>query len=127
MTLLLRGTANPLSYAPAIRQIVRNLDPDVAIPSLNTFEHEITDSIAIIRILGILMGIFGGVALALASVGVYGVLTEAVAQRTKEIGIRMSLGADATKIRRLILTQALKLTLLGLAVGVPLSLTLNKI
>jgi predicted permease len=127
MTLLLRGTALPLSYAPAIRQITRNLDPDAALPSLNTFEHEITDSIAIIRILGILMAIFGVVALALASVGVYGVLTEAVAQRTKEIGIRMSLGADAAKIRRLILTQALKLTLIGLLIGVPLSLALNKI
>jgi len=127
MTLLLRGTADPLSYGPAVREIVRRLDPNVAIPSLNTFEHEIEDSIAIIRILGLLMGVFGVVALALASVGVYGVLTEAVAQRTKEIGIRMSLGADAAKIRRLILTQALQLTLIGLAAGIPLSLAINKV
>ena len=127
MTLLLRATATPLSYASSIRQIVRNLDLDAAIPSLNTFEHEITDSIAIIHILGILMAIFGGVALALASVGVYGVLAESVAQRTKEIGIRMSLGADAATIRSLILTQALKLTFIGLAIGIPLSLALNKI
>jgi predicted permease len=127
MTLLLRGSASPLSYAPSLREIVRRLNPDAAIPSLNTFEHEIEDSIAIIRILGILMGIFGLVALALASVGVYGVLTEAVVQRTREIGIRMSLGADTVAIRRLILWQAFKLALIGLVIGVPLSLILNRI
>jgi putative ABC transport system permease protein len=127
MTLLLRASANPLSYAPSLREIVRRLNPDAAIPSLNTFEHEIEDSIAIIRILGILMAIFGCVALALASVGVYGVLSEAVAQRTREIGIRMSLGADASRIRSLILSQALKLAAVGLLLGVPLSFVLNRI
>ena len=127
MTLLLRSNSEPLSYGQSIREIVRRLDPDVAVPSLNTFNHEIEDSIAIIRILGVLMGIFGAVALALASVGVYGVLTEAVAQRTREIGIRMSLGADATKIRSLILKQAIKLATIGLAIGIPLSLALNRV
>jgi putative ABC transport system permease protein len=126
MALLLRG-ANPNSYAPSVREIVRRLDSDVAIPSIRTLEDEITDSIAIIRILGVLMGIFGLVALALASVGVYGVLSEAVAQRTREIGIRMSLGADASRICRLILSQALKLTAIGLLLGVPLSFVLNRI
>jgi len=127
MALLLRGADNPLSYSPSVREIVRRLNPDAAIPTLNTFEHEIEDSIAIIRILGILMVIFGLVALALASVGVYGVLTEAVAQRTREIGIRMSLGADTAAIRRLILSQAFKLAVIGLVIGVPLSLLLNRI
>jgi len=126
LALLLRG-ANPNSYGPSIREVVRSLDPDVAIPSIRTLEDEIVDSIAIIRILGILMAIFGLVALALASVGVYGVLSEAVAQRTREIGIRMSLGADTVAIRRLILSQAFKLAAIGLLIGIPLSLALNSI
>ena len=127
MALLLRGNVNPNSYGPSVREIVRRLDPEAALPSIRTLEDEITDSIAIIRILGILMGIFGVVALALASVGVYGVLTEAVAQRTREIGIRMSLGADTLAIRRLILAQALRLALIGLLIGLPLSLILNRV
>jgi putative ABC transport system permease protein len=127
MTLLLRGNADPLSYGPAVREIIRRLDPDVAIPSLHTFEHEIGDSIAIIRILGVLMAIFGFVGLILASVGVYGVLTEAVAQRTREIGIRMSFGADTRSIRRLILTQAFGLAATGLFLGAPLAFFLNRI
>lgn len=127
MNLLLRSNDDPRSHAAVVRAVIRRLDPDVAIPSVNTFEHEIEDSIAIIRILGLLMGIFGLVALALASVGVYGVLSEAVAQRTREIGIRISLGAENTAIRRLILGQALKLAAIGLLIGIPISLALNGI
>ena len=127
MALLLRGNADPNSYGPSIRDIVRRLDPEVALPSIRTLEDEITDSIAIIRILGLLMGIFGLVALVLASVGVYGVLTEAVAQRTREIGIRMSLGAGTDAIRRLILSHALRLACIGLLIGIPLSLLINRV
>jgi ABC-type lipoprotein release transport system permease subunit len=124
-TLLLRGEADPLSYAASVRDIVRRLDPAVAIQSLNTFEHEIQESIAIIRILGMLMGIFGLVALVLASVGIYGVLAQVVTQRTREIGIRMSLGAGSSAILKLIFSQALKLSLIGLVLGLPLSVLLN--
>jgi len=127
MAVLLRTSGDPLSYAPSIRAAIRRLDPDAAVPSLTTLEHEVADSIAIIRILGVLMGIFGGVAVALASVGVYGVLSESVAQRTREIGIRMSLGARTASIGGLILGQALKLGAIGLLIGVPLALLLNRV
>jgi len=86
----------------------------------------VNDSIGIIRIMGILMGVFGIVALALSAVGVYGVLSESVAQRTREIGIRVALGALPGDVRRLVIWNALKLTSIGLAIAVPVSLAVNR-
>ncbi len=125
MTLLLRTTSNPTSYASGVRDIVRQMDPGIALRGVNTLEEEIADSIAIVRIMGILMGIFGLVALALSSIGVYGVLSESVAQRTHEIGIRLALGANPRDLMKLILGQALKLTAIGLAIAVPCAVAIS--
>ena len=126
MTILLRIAANPTGQVPAIREVVRQIDSEVAIRGVGTMESEVADSIAIIRIMGILMAIFGGVALVLSSVGVYGVLAESVARRTPEIGIRLALGADPRDVMKLVLGQAVKLTGLGLAIGLPLALVANR-
>jgi ABC-type antimicrobial peptide transport system permease subunit len=126
MTILLRIAANPTGQVPAIREVVRQIDSEVAIRGVGTMESEVADSIAIIRIMGILMAIFGGVALVLSSVGVYGVLAESVARRTPEIGIRLALGADPRDVMKLVLGQAVKLTGLGLAIGLPLALAANR-
>src|SRR5260370_40789020 len=117
MTLLLRMASNPTSYVSAMRDVVRQADAGTALRGVNTLEEEIADAIAIVRIMGILMGIFGLVALALSSIGVYGVLSESVAQRTHEIGIRLALGANPRDLMKLILGQALKLTGIGLAIA----------
>jgi len=126
MTILLRTAANPTGQVPAIREVVRQIDSEVAIRGVGTMESEVADSIAIIRIMGILMAIFGGVALVLSSVGVYGVLAESVARRTPEIGIRLALGADPRDVMTLVLGQAVKLTGLGLAIGLPLAFAANR-
>ncbi|HEY6270177.1 MAG TPA: ABC transporter permease [Candidatus Acidoferrum sp.] len=126
MTLLLRSTSNPTSYASAIRDVVRQSDPAIALRGINTLEEEIADSIAIVRIMGILMGIFGIVALSLSSLGVYGVLSESVAQRTHEIGIRLALGANPRDLMKLILGQALKLTGIGLLIAVPCAVAISR-
>jgi putative ABC transport system permease protein len=86
-----------------VREVVRQTDPAIALREVSTLDEEIADSIAIVRIMGILMGIFGLVALALSSIGVYGVLSESVAQRTHEIGIRLALGANPRDLMKLIL------------------------
>jgi len=126
MTLLLRTTPNPTSYVSALRNVVRQIDPGIALSGINTLEEEIADSIAIVRIMGILMGIFGLVALTLSSIGVYGVLSESVAQRTHEIGIRLALGANPRDLMKLILGQALKLTGIGLAIAVPCAVAIGR-
>jgi len=126
MTLLLRTTSTPTSYATGVRGVVRRADPAIALRAVNTLEEEIADSIAIVRIMGILMGIFGLVALSLSSIGVYGVLSESVAQRTHEIGIRLALGANPRDLMGLILGQALKLTGIGLAIAVPCAVAISR-
>jgi predicted permease len=126
MMLVLRVTANPAGYVSLVRPIVRQLDSTVALDEIHTLQSEVTDSIGIIRIMGTLMGIFGGVALALSAIGVYGVLSESVAQRRREIGIRVALGASPPAVRQLILGQALKLTGIGLLIAVPVALAINR-
>jgi putative ABC transport system permease protein len=126
MTMLVRTASDPAGLVSAVRDVVRQADPGIALHGINTLEEEIADSIAIVRIMGILMGIFGLVALALSSIGVYGVLSESVAQRTHEIGIRLALGANPRDLMKLILGQALKLTGIGLAIALPISFAISR-
>jgi putative ABC transport system permease protein len=126
MTLLMRTSANPTSYVSAMRDVVRAIDPGIAVRGVNTLEEEIADAIAIVRIMGILMGVFGLVALALSSIGVYGVLSESVAQRTHEIGIRLALGANPRDLMKLILGEALRLTGIGLLIAVPCAVAISR-
>jgi predicted permease len=126
MTLLMRTSSNPTSYVSAMRDVVRGIDPGIALRGVNTLEDEIADAIAIVRIMGILMGVFGMVALALSSIGVYGVLSESVAQRTHEIGIRLALGANPRGLMKLILGEALKLTGIGLLIAVPCAVAISR-
>jgi putative ABC transport system permease protein len=126
MVLLLRASSNPTSYVSSIRDVVRQMDAGIGVTEISTLEKEIADSIAIVRIMGVLMGIFGCVALVLSTVGVYGVLAESVARRTPEIGIRLALGAEPRDVMKLVLGQALKLTGLGLAIGLPVAFAVNR-
>lgn len=126
MNLVLRVSANPTGYTSSVRAIVRQLDSTVALAEVHTLETDVNDSIGIIRIMGILMGAFGAVALALSALGVYSVLSENVAQRTREIGIRVALGASARDVQKLVMLQAMKLTVIGLLIAVPASLAINR-
>ncbi len=127
MTALLRTTSKPLSYVSSVRAVVQQNDRQVAIRGVRTLEEEVSDSIGIVRIMGTLMGIFGLVALALSSLGVYGVLSESVAQRSREIGIRRALGGDPASLMRLIVGHALKLVSIGLAIAIPISIGVSHV
>jgi putative ABC transport system permease protein len=123
---LLRSNSHPQNYGSSLREIVRKLDAEAVVNELGTLEKEVEDSIAIVRVMGMLMGIFGGVALALSAVGVYGVLAESVAQRKREFGIRLALGARPADILRQVVLHSVKLTSIGLAIAVPLSLLISR-
>src|SRR5260370_3305304 len=126
MEFLMRLASNPAGYVSGVRDVVRGIDDQIALTGVGTLETEINDSIAIIRIMGVLMALFGCVALALSSVGVYGVLSEGVARRIPEIGVRLALGAEPRDVMKLVLGQAVKLTGIGLAIGVPIPFAVNR-
>ena len=127
MTVLLRTEKDPTTYVSSVREAVRLLDPDVALRGVGTLQTEVADSIGIIRIMGTLMGLFGAAALALSSMGVYGVLSESVAQRTREFGIRLAMGASSRDVLQLVLGQAFRLTLIGTAIAIPVAIALSRV
>jgi putative ABC transport system permease protein len=116
-TYVVRAHLPPLTLAADVRRAVHAVDPEQPIAGLQTLEQSVTDSLRGRRVMLSLLGIFAGTALALACVGIYGVMAYSVAQRTREMGIRLALGADARKIVSLILGDGLRIVAIGLGLG----------
>ncbi len=116
-TVTIRTTGVTASLLPAVRQELAALNPSVALTNVRTMDNFVADARSADRFSALLLTMFGVVALLLASVGVYGVLSYAVAQRKAEVGIRMALGADRGAVRGMVLKDGMKLVLTGLGVG----------
>jgi putative ABC transport system permease protein len=117
MTILVRTQNDPATLAPALRNAVQALDPTLPVTNIRTLDQIVSDSIAQPRLNMLLMGLFGGLALILAAVGIYGLLSYAVTERTREIGTRMALGAQVSDVLRLVLKQGMTLALIGEVIG----------
>ncbi len=117
MSLVVRTTMDPAQLAGPIRGEVRQVDPNQAVSDVRTMERLVADSVAPKRISALLLGIFAAIAVLLAAVGLYGVISYTVAQRTREIGIRMALGAGGGDVLAMVVKQALALGGLGMAIG----------
>ena len=117
VTLHIRTAGDPLSVLPAVRQAVRDVDPQLLVARPRLLREEFERSIGDQRMMATMVGLFGAIALVLASVGLYGVMAHLAGQRRTEIGIRMALGAQPGSILRLILGQGLRLVALGSALG----------
>jgi len=126
MTVLLETAVPPMSLADAVRAEVYAVDGSLPVSNVNTLEAVVAHSISQQRFYMLLLTIFAGVALALAAVGIFGVLSYAVAQRTREIGIRMALGAQGSSVVRLIVRQAMLLVAGGVAAGLVLGLFVSQ-
>ena len=122
-----RTTVEPASLAPAIMREIHALDPDVAISDVQSMEDVLWRSIARPRFNTMLLTILALVALTLAVVGIYGVMSYAVSQRTREIGIRMALGADSVDVFKLIIKHGMTLTLIAVGLGLALSFALTRL
>ena len=126
MGVVLRSTIEPEALTSAVRNMVKELYPAQPIRNFKTMEQRIYERTSPKRIMTMMMRVFAGTALLLAGIGLYAVMAYAVAQRTHEIGIRLALGAPRHSILRLILGQGMKLTLVGMALGMAGSLALTR-
>ena len=117
-----RIAGDPNTVLPAMRQAIREVDPSQPVAELRTFDEALWESVSRPWFFLVLMGIFAALALLLASLGLYGVLAFSVAQRRREMGIRVALGARAQSVRSLVLGEGLRLAAIGTALGVGTSL-----
>jgi putative ABC transport system permease protein len=125
--LVARTTVEPTSLALKVMREIHSLDPEVAISDVRTMEDVLWRSISQPRFNTLLLTTLALVALALAIMGIYGVISYAVSQRTREIGIRMALGANEGDVIKLVIKQGMKLTLIALGVGLTLSFALTRL
>jgi predicted permease len=126
-SLIIRTNFDPLSLAGTVRQTVWEIDKDQPVSDISSMEEIVSDSVARQRFSMLLLGVFAGLAMVLAAVGIYGVMSYSVAQRTREIGIRMALGAQRSDVMKMTIGQGLRLVLTGVAIGLVGAFVLTRV
>lgn len=127
VTFAIRTAANPLDVAAAVRRAVQQVDSDQPVIQLRTMQEVVSESIWRQHVSASMLGIFAAIALLLAAVGIYGVISYTVSRRTHEIGIRSALGAAGRDILRMVVGEGLVLTLIGTGAGIMVALALTRL
>jgi putative ABC transport system permease protein len=127
MSLAVRSGSAPLSVLPAITGAIRETDGDVPLLNIRTMDDSVSASLSPERFAMLLLGAFAGLALLLAVVGIYSVMSYSVSRRTNEIGIRVALGASRGDVLLLVVRQAMLLALIGSAIGIAGGLSLSRL
>jgi ABC-type antimicrobial peptide transport system permease subunit len=126
MTLVIRTAGEPLTAAPAVREIVASIDAQQPVGLMRSMDQLIADSVGTERLNFVLVSAFASVALLLTAAGLYGVMAYLVAERTREIGLRMAIGAESRQVVAMVLGQAGAMVALGIGIGVVGSLLLSR-
>jgi len=126
MSLVLRSAGDPISLARSVQAEIWELDGDLAVSGVATMRDVIATTVAVPRLLMSVLAAFAGAAMLLAAIGIYGVMSYSVGQRTQEIGVRMALGAETGDVLKLVVGRGLVLMLLGVAIGMAASLLLSR-
>jgi putative ABC transport system permease protein len=127
MYLVLRSAVDPASLTSSVRDAVASIDKDQPVFNVVTMQHLVEDSVSTPHLTLVLLGLFSGLALVLAAIGIYGVISYSVQQRTHEIGIRMALGAQRSNVLRLVVSQGVKLATIGVVIGIAAALGLMRL
>ena len=123
----IRTSGDPMAIAPQVRSIVRDLDPAQPIVRMETLEQQLSGLIAQRRFNMVLVGAFAGLALILAIIGAYGVTSYLVSQRTKELGVRLALGAEPSRVARLVIADGMRVAIAGIVIGVVAALFASRL
>jgi putative ABC transport system permease protein len=123
----IRSLEPPAKMIPPIRRAVRAMDPNLAVADIETMDQRIWEASALRRFQMSLFAVFGGIALILAGIGLYGLMAFAVKQRTREIGIRLALGSQSLQVKKLIIRQGMTLTIAGIVIGILGALALTRV
>src|SRR5258706_1784449 len=126
-TFYVRTVQDPPSITPALRNAVRSQDPNLPVFNVKTMEKQIDESICMDRLVAVLSAAFGVLATLLAAVGLYGVMAFMVVRRTREIGIRMALGADRRNVLRLVMQEVVLLAGVGIGIAIVASLAMGRL
>jgi ABC-type antimicrobial peptide transport system permease subunit len=127
MTMLVHSAGDPASIVPAVRHAIRSLDPNIPVADVGTLNDAFKLVLYLYGLFGMVVGACGGVAVLLASLGIYGTIAYGVGQRTREIGIRVALGANRQDILRLVIRQGMVRVIYGLTIGLLLALVLTRV
>ncbi len=127
LSLVVRTSGTPSALTPAVRGVVLSIDPDQPVFNIKTMDDIVAASVATRRISMLLLSGFAGLALLLAALGVYGLISYSIAQRTHEIGLRMALGAQARDVLVLVLRQGMSLVLIGVGIGLAAAFALTRV